>query len=61
MIASGVCGTGESGFANGACPEPKIRVPSLTFKAFSLPDAAKPEQLYDWAENGQAKVPSWAY
>jgi hypothetical protein len=27
--ASGVCGTSESDVANGACPEPKIRVPSL--------------------------------
>lgn len=27
--ASGVCGTSESCVANGACPEPKVRVPSL--------------------------------
>jgi hypothetical protein len=37
-IASGVCGTSRSVVANGACPEPKVRFPSLSFKAFSLPN-----------------------
>jgi hypothetical protein len=27
--ASGVCGASESGVANGACPEPRVRFPSL--------------------------------
>jgi hypothetical protein len=59
--ASGACGASESSVANSACPEPKVRVPSLWFKALSLPDTRNPEQLYDWAENGQAKVRRCAY